>query len=142
MKTFKMISFQIIEQDAVKNIDFIDGLIINKEDEKRTWLLEAFVDISHYDYFRDAQQMTEDLEVQAVISRPENNPAVFLTHIRGIKKLGSHMSILFEGHIKRLRNEYAELLLDDLIQQGFEGEQLLLEFKEKLKSKPEFAANR
>jgi len=45
MKTFKLVSLQFIEDQDAKDIDFIDGLIINKEDEKRTWLIELFTDL-------------------------------------------------------------------------------------------------
>ncbi|MCP3739739.1 YwpF-like family protein [Rossellomorea sp. BNER] len=140
MKTFKVITLQIVNHEDLKDIEILDGLIINKEDEKRTWLIEAFMPKSYYDFFREAQQSENDIEVQVVISQKANDPAAFMTSIRCIKQMDEHLSILFEGKLKKQRNEYAELLLDDLIQQGFNGEKLSLEFRKKMQAKPRLAA--
>ncbi|MBM7585297.1 putative protein kinase ArgK-like GTPase of G3E family [Bacillus pakistanensis] len=140
MKTFKVITLQIVNHEELKDIEILDGLIINKEDEKSTWLIEALMPKSYYDFFRESQQSENDIEVQVVISQKANDPAAFMTSIRCIKQMDEHLSILFEGKLKKQRNEYAELLLDDLIQQGFIGETLSQEFRKKMKSKPRLAA--
>ncbi|MEJ9210486.1 YwpF family protein [Bacillus smithii] len=136
MKTFKLVSLQFIEDQGAKDIDFIDGLIINKEDEKRTWLIEIFTDISYYDYFRDVQQRDKDLEIQVIISRPENSPAYFFGHIHCIKKMKSNVSVLLQGRLTNRQNEFAERLLTDLVQMGLSGEQLVREFSVNLKKRP------
>ena len=41
MKTFKLISLHVTGDHGLIEIHLEDGLIINKEDENRTWLLEA-----------------------------------------------------------------------------------------------------
>lgn len=135
MKTFKLVSLQFIEDQDAKDIDFIDGLIINKEDEKRTWLIELFTDLSYYDYFRDVQQRDKDLEIQVIISRPENSPAYFFGHIHCIKKMESNVSVLLQGRLTNRQNEFAERLLTDLVQMGLSGEQLVREFSGNLKKK-------
>ncbi|MGM0843543.1 MAG: YwpF family protein [Bacillota bacterium] len=140
MKTFKVITLQVVENDDLKDIEIVDGLIINKEDGKGNWLIEGCMRKEFYDFFRDAQQSAEDLEVQVVISNPENDPAAFMTRISCIKTMDLHLSVLFEGRLKKMRNEYAELLLDDLMEKGFEGSGLLQEFKDKMRSKPRLAA--
>jgi hypothetical protein len=136
MKTFKLVSLQFIEDKDAKNIDFIDGLIINKEDEKRTWLIELFTDLSYYDYFREAQQSDNDLEIQVVISRPENSPAYFFGHIHCIKKMTSNVSVLMQGRLTNRQNEFAERILTDLVKMGLNGEQLIREFSVNLKKRP------
>ncbi|AKP48793.1 MULTISPECIES: YwpF family protein [Bacillus] len=136
MKTFKLVSLQFIEDQDAKDIDFIDGLIINKEDEKRTWLIELFTDLSYYDYFRDVQQRDKDLEIQVIISRPENSPAYFFGHIHCIKKMESNVSVLLQGRLTNRQNEFAERLLTDLVQMGLSGEQLVREFSVNLKKRP------
>ncbi|MED1490544.1 YwpF family protein [Bacillus smithii] len=136
MKTFKLVSLQFIEDQDAKDIDFIDGLIINKEDEKRTWLIELFTDLSYYDYFRDVQQRDKDLEIQVIISRPENSPAYFFGHIHCIKKMESNVSVLLQGRLTNRQNEFAERLLTDLVQMGLSGEQLVREFSGNLKKDP------
>ncbi|WP_456273083.1 YwpF family protein [Bacillus sp. AK031] len=139
MKTFKVITLQVVENDDLKDIEIVDGLIINKEDEKGTWLIEGCMKKEYYDFFRDAQQEEDDLEVQVVISHPDNDPAAFMTRISCIKSMDFNLSILFEGKLKKQRNEYAELLLDDLVEKGFQGTGLVQEFKDKMKSKPRLA---
>lgn len=136
MKTFKLVSLEIVDNDDLINIPLKDGLIINKEDEKSTWLLEAYSDHTLYDYVKKLDDQKKDIIVQAVITKLDNDPAYFQTRITSLKKFSAHMSILFEGHLRRMRNDYSELLLGSLLQQGLSGEALLTEFKEKMKSKP------
>ena len=57
MKTFKLISLHVTGDHGLIEIDLEDGLIINKEDENRTWLLEASVSALYEDYF---QSLLED----------------------------------------------------------------------------------
>ncbi|MCA1033439.1 MULTISPECIES: YwpF-like family protein [Bacillus] len=140
MKTFKLISLQVVEEDGLKEIALDDGLIINKEDEYSNWLIEAYTDKSYTRYFSDALDQQKELVVQAVITKKENDPAAFLTKVSSIKELENHISVLLEGSLKRTKSDYAELLLDSLLQSGMEGDVLLNEFKTKMKSKPGLAA--
>jgi hypothetical protein len=140
MKTFKVISLQVVNNDELHDFDIEDGLIINKEDGNSTWLVETYMSYKYIDFFRKVQQQKNDLEIQVVISHKANDPAAFLTSIRGIKKINDRMSILFEGKLKKQRNEYAELLLDDLVQKGYSGDELVKEFREKMVSKPRIPA--
>ncbi|KUP04129.1 hypothetical protein Q73_13610 [Bacillus coahuilensis m2-6] len=136
MKTFKMISFHIFDEDKLREIHVESGLAINKEDQKGTWLLELFTDRDYYDLFRQLQQSTQDLRVQIVITHAMNDPAFFCVHIRGIKQLDGKISLLLEGRLDRGRNDYSYLLLKDLVEQGATGEELLHRFQEKLRTKP------
>lgn len=136
MKTFKVISLQVVDNNELQDFEIEDGLIINKEDGKSTWLVETYMSQKYLEFFQNAQQQKGDLEIQVVISNKANDPAAFMTSIRGIKKMNGRMSVLFEGKLKKQRNEYAELLLDDLLQKGYTGDELVKEFREKMVSKP------
>ncbi|MBA4536669.1 YwpF-like family protein [Bacillus aquiflavi] len=140
MKTFKLVSLQIVEDTALKDIELTDGLIINKEDERSTWLIEAFISKDYFDYFNQPYQNNDDLIVQAVITDPENDPAPFKVKIRSIKEINHHISVLFGGVLKKSRNEYAELVLSELLEKGLDGDDLLKAFQQKMRMKPSIAA--
>ncbi|WP_080843861.1 YwpF-like family protein [Cytobacillus gottheilii] len=138
MKTFKLVSMQVVEEDKLTDIELDDGLIINKEDEQSTWLLEAYINSQYRDFFQ--QKSDQELVVQVVISKKENDPAAFVTTILSINELENHISILFKGQLKRSRNDFAEILLQELLTQGLSGEELINEFKLKMRSRPKLAA--
>nr|WP_263324222.1 YwpF-like family protein [Neobacillus sp. Marseille-Q6967] len=136
MKTFKLVAMEIVEDGNSVEVPLEDGLIINKENESSTWLLEAYSDLTLYDYFKNIQDETREVIVQVVITKRENDPAFFQTKIVTLNKFENHISILFEGQLRRNRRDYSELLLDSLIEKGLGGQALLTEFKDKMKSKP------
>jgi YwpF-like protein len=140
MKTFKLVSLQIVEGDGLKDIFLDDGLIINKEDDLSNWLIEAYTSKSFLEYFTAAKESEKELTVQAVITKKENDPAPLMTTVSSVKELENHISVLLEGSLKRTKSDYAEQLLNVLIQEGYSGEDLLSEFKSKMQSKPSLAA--
>lgn len=141
MKSFKLIYLQIVTEDSrLIDIPLADGLIINKENDISTWLLEAFVAEKHFHEFASSlPDIDGEVTIQAVITKKDNEPALFDTVLRTIKKVDGHYSLLFVGHIKKNHTKYAELLLEDLVYKGLEGEELIREFKEKIKSRPKLA---
>lgn len=136
MKTFKLVALEVVEDGNSVEIPLEDGLIINKENERSSWLLEAYTTLSLYDYFKKIYDEKREIIVQAVITKRENDPAFFQTKIVSLNKFEEHMSVLFEGQLRRNRRDYSELLLDSLIEKGLGGQALLTEFKDKMKSKP------
>jgi len=136
MKSFKLYSLEVVDDVNPVEVPLVDGLILNKEDEQSTWLLEAYTDLSLYDYFKKISEQDRDIIIEAVITKKDNVPAYFQTKICSLHKFEKHMSVLFQGHLRRNKSDYSELLLDSLMQLGLEGPQLLKEFKEKMKSKP------
>ncbi|WP_342433524.1 YwpF-like family protein [Neobacillus sp. FSL H8-0543] len=137
MKTFKLIAMDVVEE-AGKSVEIPleDGLIINKENEKATWLLEAYTELSLYDYFKNIQEQSRELIVEVVITKPDNDPAYFQTKVVVLNKFEKNISVLMEGRLRRNKSDYSELLLDTLLEKGLDGPALLSEFKEKMKSKP------
>ncbi|MEH7107458.1 YwpF family protein, partial [Bacillus sp. JJ1764] len=93
-------------------------------------------DLSHYEFFKNIYEGNREVIVEAVITKRDNAPAFFQTKIVSLLKFEDHISVLFQGQIRRNRGDYSELLLETLLQKGLGGEELLSEFREKLKSKP------
>ncbi|MDO7485378.1 YwpF family protein [Peribacillus frigoritolerans] len=144
MKSFKLISLQIVTENLnLIDIALTDGLIINKENDARSWLLEAFVEENHFKELEPSlPKIDGEVYIQAVITKKDNEPALFQTVLRTIRKVGNHYSLLFVGHIQKTRSKYAELLLEDLVQKGLVGDELIKEFKQKIRSKPKLATNK
>lgn len=136
MKTFKLISFYVVEDHGLKDIQLLEGLVINQENDERTWLLEAYVSTAYLDYFQDLLNKGGQTTLQIIISRRENDPAFFYSRSFKINKLNDgKMSLLFSGNVKN-SNTYAHLLLASLVEDGLSGETLLQVFKEKMITKP------
>ncbi|WP_075983106.1 YwpF-like family protein [Bacillus massilinigeriensis] len=136
MKTFKLVSLQIEEESGLRDIPLDDGLIINKEDESNTWLIEAYIPKSQNDYFQDILNQGKMLNIQVIITKKDNFPAPFTAKIHYVKVLDQHISVLLKGNLRRMRSEYAELLLQNLMEKGLQGDDLLTEFKEQMQLKP------
>ncbi|WP_174734293.1 YwpF-like family protein [Mesobacillus harenae] len=136
MKTFRLISLQVVDDENITDIEMKDGLIINKEDEKNTWLLEAFVKNDHVHYFEDACKEDKDIVAKVVITKKDNDPASFKTKVCSVIKLEEHASVMLKGTLHKTRNDYAEILLEHLIDKGLSGQELLNEFKTNMLVKP------
>jgi hypothetical protein len=136
MKTFKLISMQLADDDALVDIDMEDGLIINKEDDKGTWLVEAFTDHKYIPYFQDACDNDKEIIVHVVITKRENDPAAFSTKVCCVKKLKNHASILLTGKLTKPKSDYPEKLLEYLMDKGLSGDELLAEFRDKIITRP------
>jgi hypothetical protein len=141
MKSFKLVSLEIVDDGTSVEVPLEDGLIINKEDDRSTWLLEAYTDLSLYDYLDEISKQNRDLIVEAVITKKDNDPAFFQTRIVTLNKFEHHTGVLLEGQLRRKRRDYSEILLENLLQKGLNGPTLLTEFKEKMKSKPKLKVN-
>jgi hypothetical protein len=136
MKTFKMLSVGILQEDLVQDIPLIDGIIINQENSHRMWILEMFIDKKNQSVFEKWMADEELLDVKVVISYPENEPAAFRVAVKGVKLIGDNISVLMKGRLKRARAQYAEQLLEELIGEGMEGNELLRRFESDMRSRP------
>jgi ribosomal protein L11 len=140
MKTFKLVSVQCVDHDKFIDIELADGLIINKEDENNTWLIEVLTNSSHQDFFEKAYQDQRDFIIRVVITKQENDPVSFHIKVCSLQKLENNISIMLKGTLKRnSRRNYAEVLLKELLDKGLNGEDILSEFKEQMKNKPYLA---
>ena len=138
MKTFKLKSLEIIEnkdEDIYQNfIPLIDGLIINREDEDKQWVIEAYTEQSYLDYFKKLQEEKEEIMIRVKITIESNDPAIFITSIIGINEIGTQMNVLFKGVILDQRNSEIEKILKSLIDEDYHGEELLCKFKKLLEN--------
>jgi len=136
MKTFKLKSLHILEgrENEIKEhaIELVDGLIINREDEKGQWLVEAFIEQDYEEFFRRLEKSNEEIMIKVKITKETNEPATFITTIIGINEIGDHMNVLFIGTMVDKRKHIIEDLLRDLITDGYQGEELLERFKERV----------
>lgn len=133
MKTFKLKSLQIIEDMdgnmLRNNIELIDGLIINKETERNSWLIEAYIEKKYYPYFSNLQQNADEIIVEVKITTETNEPATLFTKFVGINKFEEKMDILLMGKIVDGQKGKIEQKLKKLIEEGYEGEALFKQFK-------------
>ncbi|GGA87708.1 YwpF family protein [Ornithinibacillus halotolerans] len=133
MKTFVLKALQIIEsnnEEIVKtDIELLDGLIINREDDKNTWLIEAYVNNSYFNYFDKISQQQDQIMIEVKITKDSNAPATFITSIDSINNVGEHINVIFTGTIVDKRKSKIEEMLEKLIEKGYEGEELLETFK-------------
>ncbi|AVQ33510.1 hypothetical protein C7J88_04745 [Staphylococcus muscae] len=137
MKTFKAVRFQIVsDNSSVTEYELIDGVIINKEDRGTGWLLEIVISDIHKEQMTAYMEDNQLLNIRVVITRPSNDPALFDATIKHITQLKDKISVIFECHIYTLRQVYAESLLEQLVDEGLEGEALIKAFNRKMQSKP------
>lgn len=137
MKTFKLKALKVIEnqyQDIVeREMPLHDGLIINREDEDHQWVIEAYLDAQYWDYFENLKEKNSDIMIQVKITTQTNAPVIFITSIIGMNEISDQMNVLFQGIIIDQQKNEIEGILKSLIEKGFQGEQLLGEFKALMK---------
>ena len=134
MKTFKLVSLQLLpDNQSPTDIELLDGLIINKENEASSWLIEALVTYDQYDLFEKKMTGLDKLTISCIITKKDNLPAYFEATIAGIRKMDGFVSILLRGMIRNRRRENVEFLLDTLVDEGYNGEDLKNAFKEGLR---------
>ncbi|MGE7622065.1 YwpF family protein [Viridibacillus sp. NPDC096237] len=136
MKTFKMLSLELLQDGLLKSFPLTDGIIINQENSHKSWILEMYMDRRYKAVFEPYLGTDEILEVRAVISYPDNEPAAFRVVVNAVKEIDNQISVLMKGTLKTIRRQYAEQLLSKLIEDGFEGEALLNQFKTDMKNRP------
>lgn len=134
MKTFKLKGLKMMpdkeELVEAKEIQLIDGLVINREDDLG-WLIEAHIHKSYWDYFTDIKNNKDEVMIQVKITREENDPAFFLTKIVDMNNIGSdEMNILFQGKIVDHSKRRIEKMLEMVIEEGYQGRSILEKFKE------------
>lgn len=135
---------QFVTDKELLDIDIKEGLIINKEDGANSWILEAVIHQNHNQVLSSfLSKHKGQINIQAVISLPENEPAIFQASLEKKKRIDEqHLSLLFVCRLKNNRSKYAELLLEQLINQGLSGNDLLQQFKDRLRSRNKVATKK
>lgn len=136
MKTFKMLSFDLIKEDEKQHFPLIDGIVINQENSHKSWILELFLEKEHISTFQQLHNSGEVFHAHVVISFPDNEPAPFSVVVNDIREIRGHYSILLKGAVTQVRKKYAEQLLKFLLEEDLSKEELLLRFEQGMKERP------
>lgn len=136
MKTFKMLSFDLVTKEGIQRFPLVDGIIINQENSHQSWILELFIAQKYRPTFDDLLEKKAVFDVQAVISFPDNDPAPFRVAIHTVQIIGNHLSVLLKGTLTTKRSKYAERLLAELLSEGVPVEELLTRFAHDMKIRP------
>ncbi|KGA98787.1 hypothetical protein AJ85_01875 [Alkalihalobacillus alcalophilus ATCC 27647 = CGMCC 1.3604] len=133
MKTFKLYSIYLLKGKSGKlthyPLKLERGLIINMENSKQTWLIEAVVEKEQFAFFNEVQQEDKDLLIDVVISRKDNYPATLITKVSEITQLSSGISILMKGNLILGKDEVLEDVVEDLVDENYKGPEFIDEFK-------------
>lgn len=136
MKTFKMLSFDLVTKDGMQPFPLVDGIIINQENSHQSWILELFMDCQYRSIFDELLANATVFNVRAVISFPDNEPAPFQVVVHTVQEIGEHISVLLKGTLKTKRSKYAEQLLAELLVEGVTLDKLLDRFSHGMKERP------
>ncbi len=129
MKTFRLVRLQIIYHTREK-INFVDGLVINKEEGKGRWIVEIYTQIKYEEIFLG---LPEEFLVYATISHKGHDPVPLFSSIHSITKMGDCISILLDSKmVSEWYHDTTGTVLDTLLQQGLTGADLLTTFKKKM----------
>ncbi|PRO64442.1 YwpF-like family protein [Alkalicoccus urumqiensis] len=137
MKTFRLCSMTILFDEAPeeeeeirgRRIPLVDGLIINKEEADKNWLLEAVVEPDWLSFFTDYKETSQPLMAEVTITKPTNDPATLFCEVRRVHELDAHVSVHLEGRIVAKKEDLSDMLLRKLLDEGYEGESLYDEFR-------------
>ncbi|WP_101843707.1 YwpF-like family protein [Halobacillus sp. Marseille-P3879] len=133
MKTFKLVSLDIVEEKnediTQRRIKLNDGLIINREDDRGRWVIEAYVHNEYENFFQEILTNSEEVMIQVKITKSSNRPATFLAKVIDTNVIGEDMNVIFMGTMVDRRQENIEKMLKSLLDEGYQGEELLEEFK-------------
>jgi hypothetical protein len=137
MKTFKLCSLVILvdNETVPTEIPLIDGLIINKEEVQKNWLLEFVITEEWEAYFAKLHKSQEKFMVETTITKKTNDPATFVCTVKSNNKLNGNISILLDGFLVVKEDDYSDMVLRAIIKDGFEGDDIITEFKKRKKDR-------
>ncbi|MBO2535478.1 YwpF family protein [Rummeliibacillus suwonensis] len=138
MKTFKMLSLELLKDEKLQSYPLTDGIIINQENSHKSWILEMYMDRQYAADFAPYLGTDTIINVRAVISYPDNEPALFRVVVQDIVEMPDHehVSVLLKGTLDSGRRQYAEQLLLELVEKGLTGDDLLEKFKSDMRARP------
>lgn len=136
MKSFKLIDMKIIQEQNFIVPEVKDGVIINMEYGDAPWIIEIVTDGDLSSILEKLKNQL--LEMMVTITRPSNAPAKFSGRLMDINQMDDKISVIFKGSIIDQGPNYAEDLLEFLVEEGYEGKALINEFKSRMESKENF----
>ncbi|ADH99390.1 YwpF-like family protein [Salisediminibacterium selenitireducens] len=143
MKTFKLCSMTMLmdeestarQEMKTKEIPLVDGLIINKEEVGKAWLVEAVLEEEWRPFFEAYLRDRESFMMEVTITRRTNDPATLVCDVKGINELDQHMSLHLDGTLVVKQDDLSDQLLRNLIDEGYEGDELYEEFRARKKNR-------
>ncbi|MDQ0255830.1 hypothetical protein J2S74_003212 [Evansella vedderi] len=144
MKTFKLCSLAILfdseqdhqeQYDKAKEIPLIDGLIINKEEAHKNWLLDAVVTEEWKSFFDEYLQSKRQFMAEVTITKKTNDPATLVCQVQAVQSLKKHLSVHIEGILVVKKDDLSDMLLKNLLSEGYTGDELFQEFKRRKKDR-------
>ncbi|MFD2705373.1 YwpF family protein [Salibacterium lacus] len=135
MKTFRLVSLSLLlegEKDVVSyRVPLQEGLIINREERDKSWLIEAVLPQSEEETFRPKMEAKMQMVLEVVITDTHNDPALMTGRVRSIVALESRISVLFDAVMAAGKDDVSNLILEGLIEEGYSGHDMLSEFYER-----------
>lgn len=134
MKTFKLVSLQILEKHKEeirsREIPLLDGLIIHRESKKtkEQWIIEAYIKRTYELYLRDKKKCDQGMMIKAKISKESNKPALFVVDLLSINDIGKNINVLFQGAVIDLRSQKNKDAVRSLLKKDYYGKELLEKF--------------
>ncbi|MFC3418837.1 YwpF family protein [Salinicoccus hispanicus] len=135
MKSFKVVELKLEHENNFIILDLIDGIIINNEKPDDPWLIEISTSLDFKDILKEL--VGAELDLLVTITRHSNEPARFKGIFNEMNEIDNALSLIFNGRIIVQSPNYAEDLLSHLLDEGYEQEKLLNEFKAMMESKAE-----
>lgn len=133
MKSFKIVDIRMQHENNYIVLDLLDGIIINKESGKDSWIVELAISEDFKDILENL--VGTDVTLLIRITRTSNQPALFEGKFLEMNDINTGISLLFIGDIIQQDPNYAENLLERLMEENYEGDALLNEFKARMDSK-------
>ncbi|SES31991.1 YwpF-like protein [Salipaludibacillus aurantiacus] len=143
MKTFRLCSLMILfdedlksnEEIKGKEIPLVEGLIINKEEAEKNWLLEAVLDPEWEEFFREYKEKEQPFMTEVTITKRTNDPATLVCDVKSVNQLENHISVHLEGVLVVKKEDLSDMLIKNLIEEGFEGKALYNEYRKRKKDR-------
>ncbi len=135
MKSFNVVSIHLKENTEYYELNFSEGIIINSEIGEDPWLIEVSLKNSWKD--RLEKYLNQDIDILVKITRPTNNPAHFVGKLVDINDVEEFISVIFKGHLETRDPNYPVDLLEELLDKGYSGEDLVDRFRQNLGTRKE-----
>ncbi|RKQ37323.1 YwpF family protein [Oceanobacillus halophilus] len=104
MKTFKLKMLDIVfDKEDYRKIRLIDGLIINREDDRYPdqWLIEAYIQKSYKAYFETILKENNEIRARVKITKEDNDSVLFQSQVIGVNDIGENINVLLKGYIEK-----------------------------------------
>ncbi|SFP53057.1 YwpF family protein [Salibacterium halotolerans] len=135
MKTFRLVSLFLLPAEkkgiASYRVPLQEGLIINREERDKSWLIEAVLPQSEEETFRRKMETQEQMVLEVIITDTHNDPALMTGLVRRIVPLEQRISVMFDAVMAAGKDDVSNLILEQLIEEGYSGHDMLSEFYER-----------